>query len=401
MHRSPLTPVFAGLQLSMHVLVGALTAVVFLRAVLLDAPHKIPIAVLSVLFVAGYLFGLARHWRGVKMHVWLAGGTLVWLALMCLTPDAAYIAFGMFFLYLHLLRPPWSLIGVTFATAVAVVGTAAHRGWSVAGVVGPVFGACVAVAIGLGYQALYREAAERERESAERQRLIDELMNTREELAVQERNAGVLAERERLAREIHDTVAQGLSSIQMLLHAAERAAPDHPVLDRIHMARDTAADSLAETRQLIGDLTPAALDGQSLAEALGRICERASSDALRAEAVVEGEAVRLPMPLEAALVRIAQGAVSNVQRHANASRVAVTLTYAPDVVSLDIVDNGDGFDVEVLRRAPAESFGLNAIRRRVEMLHGTMNVESEPGLTAVAVSFPVHGIPVHESEVTA
>lgn len=389
MHRSPLTPVFAGLQLSMHVLVGALTAVVFLRAVLQDSPHTIAIAVLSVMFLGGYLFGLSRHWRGRKMHAWLAGGTLVWLALMCLAPDAAYIAFGMFFLYLHLLRPPWSLIGVAFATTVAVVGTAAHRGWSVAGVVGPVIGACVAVAIGLGYQALYREAVEREREAVERGRLIDELMSTREELATQERNAGVLAERERLAHEIHDTVAQGLSSIQMLLHAAERAAPDHPALDRIHLARDTAADSLAETRQLIGDLTPAALDGQSLAEALGRICERANSETLQAESVVEGEAVRLPMPVEAALVRIAQGAVSNVQRHADATRMAVTLTYAPDVVSLDVVDNGVGFDVDVLARSPSESFGLNAIRRRVETLRGTMNIESEPGLTAVAVSFPL------------
>ncbi|NLE78954.1 MAG: sensor histidine kinase, partial [Rhodococcus sp.] len=357
MHRSPLTPVFAGLQVSMHVLVGALTAVVFLRAVLLDAPHKVPVAVLSVLFIVGYLFGLSRHWHGAKMHVWLAGGTLVWLALMWLAPDAAYIAFGMFFLYLYLLRPPWNLIGVVFATVVAVVGTAAHRGWSVAGVVGPVIGACVAVAIGLGYQALYREAAERERESEERRQLIDELMSTREELAAQERAAGVLAERERLAREIHDTVAQGLSSIQMLLHAAERAAPDHPALDRIHLARDTAADSLAETRQLIGDLTPAALDGQSLAEALGRICENANSDSLHAEAIVEGEPVRLPMPVEAAIVRIAQGAVSNTVRHANASRMAVTLTYAPDEVSLDIVDDGDGFEVSVLRRGPAESFG--------------------------------------------
>ena len=263
-----------------------------------------------------------------------------------------------------------------------MVGTGLHRGWTIAGAVGPIIGAAVAVAIGLGYQALYREAAERGR-------LIDELMNTREELASTSRDAGKFAERERLAAEIHDTVAQGLSSIQMLLHAAERADPDSPAIRQISLARETAADSLAETRQLIAELTPAALDGQSLADALRRICERASSPELEARSVVEGEAVRLPMPLEATLVRIAQGAVSNVLRHADATRMAVTLTYSDDTVSLDVVDNGRGFDVAVLERGPAESFGLNAIRRRVELQGGTFSIESEPGHTAVAVTFPL------------
>ena len=129
------------------------------------------------------------------------------------------------------------------------------------------------------------------------------------------------------------------------------------------------------------------MDGQSLADALRRICERASSPELEARSVVEGEAVRLPMPLEATLVRIAQGAVSNVLRHADATRMAVTLTYSDDTVSLDVVDNGRGFDVAVLERGPAESFGLNAIRRRVELQGGTFSIESEPGHTAVAVTF--------------
>lgn len=159
-------------------------------------------------------------------------------------------------------------------------------------------GAAVAVAIGFGYQALYREAAERGR-------LIDELMNTREELASTSRDAGKLAERERLAAEIHDTVAQGLSSIQMLLHAAERADPNSPAVRQISLARETAADSLAETRQLIAELTPAALDGQSLSDALGRICERASSAHL--EARLQSKANRSHFRCHRGnLVRIAQ-----------------------------------------------------------------------------------------------
>lgn len=382
MHRSPLTPVFAGLQLGLHVLVMALAGVVFLRALIDESDLTATITALSVIFVAVYLFGVTKRLRGNAARWWLGVLTLVWIATMAVSADAAYLAFGLFFLYLHLLRRPWSLLAVTAATAVAVIGTGLHRGWTIAGAVGPIIGAAVAVAIGLGYQALYREAAERGR-------LIDELMNTREELASTSRDAGKFAERERLAAEIHDTVAQGLSSIQMLLHAAERADPDSPAIRQISLARETAADSLAETRQLIAELTPAALDGQSLADALRRICERASSPELEARSVVEGEAVRLPMPLEATLVRIAQGAVSNVLRHADATRMAVTLTYSDDTVSLDVVDNGRGFDVAVLERGPAESFGLNAIRRRVELQGGTFSIESEPGHTAVAVTFPL------------
>lgn len=382
MQRSPLTPVFAGLQLGLHVLVVALAGVVFLRAIVDDTALMPYIIALTVIFTAIYLFGVVKRLRGNAARWWLALLTLVWIVLMALSAEAAYLVFGLFFLYVHLLRRPWSLVAVVAATSVAVIGTGLHRGWSIAGAIGPMIGAAVAVAIGFGYQALYREAAERGR-------LIDELMNTREELASTSRDAGKLAERERLAAEIHDTVAQGLSSIQMLLHAAERADPSSPAVRQISLARETAADSLAETRQLIAELTPAALDGQSLSDALGRICERASSAHIEAHSVVEGEPIALPMPLEATLVRIAQGAVANVLRHAHATRMAVTLTYSTDTVSLDIVDNGVGFDISVLDHGPAESFGLNAIRRRVQLQGGTFDIESEPGHTAVTVTFPL------------
>ncbi|MFJ9743846.1 sensor histidine kinase, partial [Streptomyces sp. NPDC101166] len=314
--------------------------------------------------------------------IWLGALTLLWLALVLVAPLAVYLVFGLFFLYLHLLPRYWGVLAVIAATVVAVVGFAAHRGWTVAGVIGPLLGALVAVAIGLGYEALFREAAER-------QRLIDELLATRETLAEQERTAGKMAERERLAQEIHDTVAQGLSSIQLLLHAVERAAPDHPALERIRLARETAADSLVETRHLIAELTPAALEGQSLAGALTRIAERAAAPGLEAEVLVEGDPQALPMPIEAALVRIAQGAVSNVVRHAQAQRMRVTLTYGDDAVHLDVVDDGVGIDPAVLAESPSGSFGLNAMRNRVEQQGGTMDVESEPGHTAVTVYFPL------------
>lgn len=348
--------------------------------------------------VPSALRSMSGRWGDRAMGVWLAALTGLWLMLLGLTPDAVYLAFGLFFLYLHLLPRWWGLVAVVLATAVGVVGFAAHRGWSVGAVVGPVLGAAVAVGIGLGYRALHREAVERER-------LISELLSTRATLAERERTAGKMAERERLAREIHDTVAQGLSSIQLLLHAAEQAAPDHPALERIRLARETAADDLAETRRLIDELAPAALDGQSLADALARICDRAQSPTLSAQLLVEGEPARLPMPVEAALVRIAQSAVANVVQHARATRMRVTLTYDDTDVHLDIVDDGIGIDPAVLRgaRPPgaasdhigavrgsrAGAFGLAAMRGRVEQQGGSMTVESEPGHTAVTVTFPL------------
>ncbi|MEV4130177.1 sensor histidine kinase [Nocardia sp. NPDC049707] len=382
MHSSPFTPVFTALRLGLHVLVTTLAVVVAVRALLPGAEHRLGVVTLIVAFLAVYFAGalVGRHPAGIGS--WLAALTVLWLGLVVLAPDAGYLAFGMFFLYLHLLPRPWSLLAVGAAMVVAVLGFGVHRGWSVAGVIGPMLGAAVAVGIGLGYAALFRE-------SAERQRLIDELLSTRATLAEQERTAGKLAERERLAQEIHDTVAQGLSSIQLLLHAAEQSAPDHPALQQIRLARETAAENLAETRRLIAELTPAALEGQSLAQALERICRRAETPGLLTQMVVEGTPERLPMPVEAALVRIAQGAVSNVVRHAGASRMRLTLTYADTDVYLDVVDDGTGIDPSVLDRAPTGTFGLAAMRSRVEQQGGTMAVESEPGHTAVTISFPL------------
>ncbi|GAB3210102.1 sensor histidine kinase [Nocardia tengchongensis] len=376
-----MTPVFSALQLGLHVLVVALTVVVAVQEVVSGA-HQALVVVLAGVFLGVYFTGGRFRRNLVGARVWLAALTLLWLGLVFVAPLAVYLVFGLFFLYLHLLPRYWGVVAVTAATVVAVVGFAAHRGWTVAGVIGPLLGALVAVAIGLGYGALFREAAER-------QRLIDELLATRETLADKERTAGKMAERERLAQEIHDTVAQGLSSIQLLLHAVERAAPDHPALERIRLARETAADSLVETRQLIAELTPAPLEGQSLAGALNRITERAAAPGLDAQVLVEGDPQALPMPIEAALVRITQGAVSNVVRHAQAHRMRVTLTYADDAVHLDVVDDGVGIDPAVLAESPSGSFGLNAMRSRVEQQGGTMDVESEPGHTAVTVYFPL------------
>lgn len=397
MNHSALTPVFAGLRWSLHLLLIGLLVLVMVRSVLADGPNVAAVHTASVVMLAVYLGGAfvahrypsvaSRRWVG---RVWVLALSLVWLVLVWLTPDAAFIVFPLFFLYLQLLPSEAAVLAVLVSTGAAIVAVGMHSGFSIGGVLGPMIGAGVAVAIGLGYRALYREAEER-------QRLIAELVETRDDLALAERAAGVLAERERLAREIHDTVAQGLSSIQLLLHAAERLDGDRPGLEQLQLARQTAADALLDTRRIIAELTPPALDDRTLPGALRRLAAstehtlRAGGASTSVRFQLVGDPVPLPMSVDATLLRIAQGAIANVARHARASRAELTLTYQSDSVTLDVVDDGAGFDPDAPAGSSARaSFGLTAIRQRLSAIGGTLSVESRPGEgTALAATIPI------------
>lgn len=397
MNHSALAPVFTGLRWSLHLLLIGLIVLVMVRAVVSDAPNVTAVHTASVVLLAVYLGGAyvahrapslaARPWTG---RLWVLLLSVVWLVLVWLTPDAAFLVFPLFFLYLQLLPPGVAALAVLASTGVAIVAVGRHSGFSVGGVLGPLIGAGVAVAIGFGYRALSREAEER-------QRLITELVETRDELALAERAAGVLAERERLAREIHDTVAQGLSSIQLLLHAAERLDAERPGLEQVQLARQTAAEALDDTRRIIAELTPPALDDRTLPGALRRLAAstehtlRAGGASTSVHFQLAGDPVPLPMSVDATLLRIAQGAIANVARHARAGRAELTLTYQPDSVTLDVVDDGAGFDPDAPGGASDRaSFGLTAIRQRLDALGGTLSVESRPGEgTALAATIPI------------
>ncbi|TAM67663.1 MAG: sensor histidine kinase [Microbacteriaceae bacterium] len=392
---SALTPVFTALRVGLHVVFVGLTLFVVLHAMLAGAADDgtsttDAVIVLGIALLAVYGSAAFFHLSTSKLlwPIWLAVLIALCLALMALTADAAYLVFPLFFLVLHLVRQPSNVIAVAALTACAIVALAWHIRLSVGGVVGPIIGAIIAIAIGLGYQALYREAREREA-------LIRDLMSTREQLAATEREAGVLAERARLAREIHDTVAQGLSSIQLLLHAVERADEQHPAIDHVRLARETAATNLAETRRFIRELTPPALEEHTLEGALRRLAAGTTETDLPVHVTISGDPTPLPMGIETALLRIAQGSLANVSQHARAGQVELTLSYMDDSVSLDIVDDGCGFDPATLPAQPTgsrESFGLRAIRERAEQLGGQAVIESRPGAgTAVAVSLPLPG----------
>lgn len=207
----------------------------------------------------------------------------------------------------------------------------------------------------------------------------------------------MLAERERLAREIHDTLAQGLSSIQLLLRAAERALPQRPgtALGHVRQARTAAVGNLAEARRFVRALSPPDLEAGSLPAALERLCATtARTSPLAVHCQVSGVPTALPTAHEVALLRIAQSALANTVRHAGARRAELTLSYMDTEVALDVVDDGAGFvpaEVPAPGSAAARGtgFGLAAMRARARALQGTLVVESAPGEgTAVAVTLP-------------
>jgi len=212
--------------------------------------------------------------------------------------------------------------------------------------------------------------------------LIAELRDTRAQLAVAERAAGVLDERGRLAREIHDTVSQSLSSIVLLLHAAERSADSGAVVRlRLGQARDAASQALGETRSFIDELSPPALRQSTLIAALRRLAvETEAASGVPVSVTISGEIGLLPTRFETALLRIAQGSLSNAVQHAEAGRIDVTLSRLDSEVILDVVDDGVGFDsgtdLAAAIASARSAFGLQAMRERLTELGGTLTVES-------------------------
>jgi signal transduction histidine kinase len=216
------------------------------------------------------------------------------------------------------------------------------------------------------------------------------------QLLVQAREAGILDERRRMAREIHDTLAQGLTGIVTQLQAAEQAAGRPPADStswRRHVSAATrlARDSLSEARRSVDALRPEPLEGCRLSEALAGVAERWSGlNGIAAQVTTTGTARPIDPEAEFALLRAAQEALANVARHAQASRVGLTISYMENEVALDVRDDGVGFDPS----QPERGFGLVAMRQRIAALSGTLQVESEPGGgTAVSACVPtVHAL---------
>ncbi|MER6758646.1 MULTISPECIES: sensor histidine kinase [Amycolatopsis] len=236
-------------------------------------------------------------------------------------------------------------------------------------------------------------------QSRERADLITELESTRSELAAVSKQAGAVAERERLAGEIHDAIAQSLSSIVMLVQASKAALGQLNGLSggqveavtraggQLDLVADTAREALAEARGLIEALRPSALDSSSLPEALQRLAAKEDRDTgvpVRFELL--GEPAPLPVATEVALLRVTQEALANVRKHAKAAEVEVRLSYAGGQVGVEVHDDGVGFDPD----ADSPGYGLVGMRNRIEQVAGRCELRSVPEHgTTLMVEVPV------------
>ncbi|WP_278263575.1 sensor histidine kinase [Nocardia sp. AG03] len=323
--------------------------------------------------VLAVLYALSELRQSHRLE-WFAGLVVSWSVLVVLAPSFAWCAVPLVYTGLRILSERVAVTLVVVLTGLVVVSQVRLAGWLDPNLVlAPPAVAAVTTALFVGMR----------RQSERQTALIDDLVRTRAELAATERREGTLAERERLAREIHDTLAQGLSSQRMLLQAADLVWDSEPARARAHLrsAAEIAERDLTEARRFVHDLAPADLAaGGSLPAALAALVARESGDTLEVRLHIEGAPGPLPQRVEATLLRIAQGALANVRAHAAARLATVTLTCLDDQIVLDIADDGRGFDPDAVPGPHAEGgHGLPAIRARVRQLGGTCAIESAPG----------------------
>ncbi len=208
----------------------------------------------------------------------------------------------------------------------------------------------------------------------------------------QSRETATMEERARLARDIHDTIAQGLTGIVVQLGAAQRAmgAAPEEAAEHMELAQRMARESLAEARRSVWNLRSPALERGDLADALRGLAARPFHLGITGYFEQQGEPWLLPPRTDSALLRVAQEALANVAKHAGASEVRITLEYNSQDVRLHIRDNGRGFGDDVLAQGVVSSgpwggFGLLGMRERLNALGGTLELTSTDGAHIVAI----------------
>ncbi|MFG1614892.1 sensor histidine kinase [Nonomuraea wenchangensis] len=367
---------------------------------------------------AGWMLGMFTLRPGWRDRPRIMGAFVAGLLVIIAVLVARHPVFGLFtpaaYIYsFTVLRWPWRLLGVA-ATAV-LAGTAQASGIPRTDALGLTMHVTV-VAFNIAMMcacAWVLRMAEKEEER--REQTLEELSRTNRlleaslaenaglhaQLLAQAREAGVLDERQRMAREIHDTLAQGLTGIITQLQAAEQMH-EVPVPWRrpFDAVKNLARESLAEARRAVDALRPEPLQTARLSDALADVAGRWSKvHGLAVQVTTTGTARPMTPEAEFALLRTAQEALANVARHAYATRVGVTLSYLEHEVALDVRDDGKGFDPAGLEAGTATDggsppsrgggFGLTIMRQRVEGLSGTLQIESEPGAgTGISARIP-------------
>jgi signal transduction histidine kinase len=300
-------------------------------------------------------------------------------------PGSAWVLFGACPQCFMATTVPRACVGVLVLNAAPVAAAFGATGGNVLAM-RFVLGSCViglafSVTLGIWISKIIEQ-------SRERAALIGRLEFAQTELAEVSRQAGTLTERQRLAGEIHDTLAQGLTSIVMLLQAVDAELDSDPAQARRHVgiATQTAREGLAEARAMVAALTPAHLDTGPLHEALDRLTGRLGAElGISARFEVSGAARPLSARAEVVLLRAGQEAMANVRKHAHAREVTVVLSYSEHAVRLDVRDDGAGFDPDCVNGG----YGLRGMRGRILQAGGTLLVRARPGEgTALSVEVP-------------
>lgn len=395
-----------------HALLAASTVLTLLLwswDVGVDLPVVLALTAVATLWLMWPIASARRgRFDGAAAGAYYAGLMGLSAGLVFLAPWYGVFAFGGFIQAFLLLRGRWRYVGVVTTSTIMALsyiggGEALAEGrWGL-------WGAISAVTVLLAGASFYfaestdltgrrqkRALAELHEANAKLAAAMAENAGLHAQLLAQAREAGALEERQRIAREIHDTLAQSLAGILTQLQAAEQTMAGSAEAGRhLAAAMQLARESLADARRAIHAVEPEALAGGRLPDAIGDVARRWSDTASVAAVVtVTGHARPLRTDVEVTLLRAAQEALANVAKHAGARRVGLTLSYMEDVVTLDVRDDGVGFPSGLA--APAASatggFGLAGMRQRVQRLAGRLVIESEPG-RGTALSATVPAIP--------
>ncbi|MDK8241899.1 sensor histidine kinase [Corynebacterium coyleae] len=370
------------LRVSLHVLVAVLLVVGLMGQLRIDDP--LPGLVLSTVFAAAYLAGTVWHYEGRAYpswapYAWLAVVAALWVGLVQVSADFVWLEFPLVMLACVILPRWWELVAAAGLLCVSLVAVAAPGG-NIGAVVGPSIGTVLAVFIVHAYRALRAEADHYKQ-------MADDLRSAQRERAAAEHAAGVAQERARLAREVHDTMAQGLSSIVLLGRALDKQLGDDAAArETLDVIRSTAADNLAEARRFvkINSADTVSVEDKPQRVALPVRLERlarAASDRQRAlgePLEVQVNAVDLPEPAASVAERMVREGLSNIVRHAGASKAVITVDKLGATATIDVFDNGRGISGK-------EGYGLKGLRARVEEIGGELSVEGN----VLAATLPV------------
>ncbi|MDK8345917.1 histidine kinase [Brevibacterium sp. UMB1308A] len=394
MSHSQLPQILRAMRVTLHVAFAVMLGVGVVRFIVTFDQHPavlIMILILTLMLAGLYLVGTVAEMQHSKhperfnpiplRSWWLAAILILWAGLMLSSMSFAWVSFPLFFIVLHAYRPYVAAPVIMVMLFTILASSYRHGVFNTGYLLGPTIGACVATVVSILYQELRKEAEAMGN-------AYEKLQRAQTQISLSQHRAGRLAEREKLAADVHDTLSQGFTSILLLSRSLEPHV-DTSGRETLHLIEDTAQNNLQQAREFLHGSPLGASDLHPTLRAECHAVERASA-AVGAEIDCTFEATGEPYPLtpevEQTLIRATQSLLSNVSFHSRCTRAKVTLAYWNSHVSLDVVDNGVGF-------AGAYGYGLRALTERVASVRGQLTVE-----TAVGEGCSVHiVIPVEKT----